>query len=52
MTGVYVATEDALSEAVAERLIQEENHGLYVTVRVGPKGERLPPEEYFRHLRK
>ncbi len=38
MTGVYVATEDALSEAVAERLIQEEDHDLYVTVRLGRKG--------------
>jgi hypothetical protein len=38
MTGVYIATEDALSEAVAERLILEENNGLYVGVRVGLKG--------------
>ena len=38
MTLVYVATEDALSEAMAERLIREENRGLYVTVRVGRKG--------------
>lgn len=38
MTGVYIATEDALSEAVAERLILEENNGLHVGVRVGRKG--------------
>jgi hypothetical protein len=38
MTGVYLATEDALSEAVAERLILEENYGLQVAVRVGRKG--------------
>jgi hypothetical protein len=38
MTGVYIATEDALSEAVAERLILEENKGLHVGVRVGRKG--------------
>ena len=30
MKGVYIATEDALSEAVAERLILEENYGLTV----------------------
>jgi hypothetical protein len=38
MTGIYIATEDALSEAVAERLILEENYGLHVGVRVGRKG--------------
>jgi hypothetical protein len=38
MTGFYVATEDALSEAVAERLILEENYGLFVMVKLGRKG--------------
>lgn len=38
MTGVYIATEDALSEAVADRLIEEENRGLYVAGRLGRKG--------------
>lgn len=35
---IYIATEDALSEAIAERLIEEENHGMAVAVRVGRKG--------------
>ncbi|MCX5846268.1 MAG: DUF4276 family protein [Deltaproteobacteria bacterium] len=38
MTGVYIATEDALSEAVADRLIEEENRGIYVAVHLGRKG--------------
>lgn len=38
MTEIYIATEDALSEAVAERLVLEANHGLSVAVRVGRKG--------------
>lgn len=38
MTEIYIATEDALSEAVAERLVLEANHGLSVAVRMGGKG--------------
>jgi hypothetical protein len=37
MRNVYIATEDALSEAVATRLI-EENHNMHVAVSVGKKG--------------
>ena len=32
MTGIYIATEDELSEAVVYRLIEEANHGLTVSV--------------------
>ncbi|NBJ14721.1 MAG: hypothetical protein FNP40_03940 [Dehalobacter sp. 4CP] len=49
MVGVdlFVATEDALSEAVAERLIEEENQGMSIAVRLGRRGntylrEKLP----------
>ena len=38
MTEIYIATEDALSEAVAERLVLEANHGLSIAVRMGRKG--------------
>lgn len=38
MIGVYIATEDPLSEAVAERLIQEENQGMQISVSMGRKG--------------
>jgi hypothetical protein len=38
MTGIYVITEDALSEAVAQRLVLEENHGLDVAVQLGLRG--------------
>lgn len=38
MIGVYVATEDPLSEAIADRLIQDENQGMEVKVRMGRKG--------------
>lgn len=38
MIGVYVVTEDPVSEAVAERLVQEENQGMRITVRMGRKG--------------
>ena len=38
MTDVYLATEDVLSEAVANRLIIEENHNMRVAVSVGKKG--------------
>ncbi len=35
---VYVAVEDALSEAVAQRLIEDENQGMTVSVSVGRRG--------------
>lgn len=38
MTAIYIATEDVLSEAVADRLIEEENQGIYVSVRVRNQG--------------
>jgi hypothetical protein len=38
MTGIYIATEDALSEAVADRLVAEANQGLCVAVRLGRRG--------------
>lgn len=38
MIGVYLATEDPLGEAVAERLVQEENQGIRIAVRMGRKG--------------
>jgi len=38
MIGVCVATEDSLSEAVVERLVQEENQRMQITIRMGKKG--------------
>lgn len=38
MTELYLATEDLLSEAVAERLVLDANQGLLVAVRMGRKG--------------
>ena len=38
MKELYIATEDALSEAVADRLVSEVNEGLRVVVRMGRKG--------------
>lgn len=38
MTGIYLATEDPLSEAVAERLVLEANQGLRVAVRLPKSG--------------
>lgn len=38
MTEIYIATEDALSEAVADRLVKEFNPGLRVAVRMRRKG--------------
>lgn len=38
MIGVYIATEDPLSEAVAECLIREENQGMQISVKMGGKG--------------
>lgn len=41
MTGICLATEDALSEAVVDRLVAEVNHGLEVVVRIGRKGNEF-----------
>lgn len=38
MRSIYIATEDELSETVAERLIQEANHELRIAVRVRRNG--------------
>ncbi len=38
MIGLYIATEDSLSEAVAHRLIEAENKGMHVAVSMGRKG--------------
>lgn len=38
MIGIYVATEDPLSEAVAGRLVEAENQGMCISVRMGKKG--------------
>ncbi|MHB8090628.1 MAG: hypothetical protein ACYDH8_03340 [Syntrophales bacterium] len=38
MISVYVATEDQLSEALVERLVQEENQGMHIAVRMRKEG--------------
>ncbi|MDA8416716.1 MAG: hypothetical protein M0Z78_06575 [Betaproteobacteria bacterium] len=38
MTDIYIATEDTLSEAVAEKLVLKANLGLRVVARIGNKG--------------
>ena len=38
MTAIYLASEDALAEAIADRLIEEENEGMYVAVHVRRNG--------------
>jgi hypothetical protein len=38
MTDLYIATEDELSEAVADRLVLDANHGLRVAVRIRRQG--------------
>lgn len=38
MMDIYIATEDTLSEAVADRLVRETNPSLQVAVRMGRKG--------------
>ncbi|RPI79962.1 MAG: hypothetical protein EHM45_00780 [Desulfobacteraceae bacterium] len=45
MTGIFVATEDVLSEAIADRLIKEENQSMYVAVRLGRKGNTYLKKE-------
>jgi hypothetical protein len=47
MTPIYIATEDVLSEAVADRLVSDANQGLEVYGRMGRRGnaylrKRLP----------
>lgn len=39
MTGIYIATEDLLSETVADRLIEDVNHDLYVAVKMRKNGK-------------
>lgn len=39
MTDIYIATEDALSEAVVDRLIEDENHGMNVSIRIRRNGK-------------
>jgi hypothetical protein len=39
MTDIYIASEDALSEAVVDRLVADENHGLNVSNRLPKKGK-------------
>jgi hypothetical protein len=38
MTSIYIANEDALSEAVLYRLVAEANQGLHIAVSVGRRG--------------
>lgn len=47
MTEIYIATEDALSEAVADRLVEEVNPGLRVAVRMGRKGNGFLKQKLF-----
>jgi hypothetical protein len=47
---VFIATEDALSEAVAQRLIEEENQGMYVAVRVGRRGNTYLRENLLSYM--
>ncbi len=47
MTEIYIATEDALSEAVADRLVEEANPGLCVAVRMGRKGNGFLKQKLF-----
>jgi hypothetical protein len=39
MTDIYIATEDALSEAVVDRLIEDENHGITISIRLRRNGK-------------
>ncbi len=47
MTEIYIATEDALSEAVADRLVSEVNHGLHVAVRMRRNGNGYLKKKLF-----
>ena len=47
MTEIYIATEDALSEAVADRLVEEASPGLRVAVHMGRKGNGFLKQKLF-----
>ena len=47
MTEIYIATEDVLSEAVADRLVLEVHQGLRVAVRMGRKGNGFLKSKLF-----
>lgn len=47
MTQIYLATEDALSEAVADRLVLAAGHGFSVAVRMGRKGNTYLKDKFF-----
>ena len=47
MTEIYIATEDALSEAVADRLVKEVNPGWCISVRMGRKGSGFLKQKLF-----
>ena len=44
MTGIYIATEDSLSESIADRLVAEAGNRVHIAVRMGNRG--------FGYLRK
>lgn len=46
MTDIYIATEDALSETVVDRLINDENHGINVSVRMRRNGKEYLHEKF------
>jgi hypothetical protein len=47
MSGVFVVTEDPLSEAVVDRLVREENQGMQIMVRMGKKGNGYLRENLY-----
>ena len=51
MTDLIIATEDALSEAVVERLVENENQGMCVTVRIGRKGNGYLKQRILEFIR-
>jgi hypothetical protein len=46
MTDIYIATEDALSESVVDRLIGDENHGINVSVKLRRNGKEYLHEKF------
>lgn len=51
MTALYIATEDSLSEAVAERLIREADQRLWVAVRMGKRGNGYLKQKFAALLK-
>ena len=51
MIALYIATEDALSEAVAERLIREADQRLCVAVRMGRRGNGYLKQKFAALLK-